>query len=353
MKKRVCDLGELGLIEKIKSQVLHLSSDVVGIGDDCAVIGTECGESLLATTDTLIEGIHFLRETCPFFDLGFKSLAVNLSDIAAMGGTPKHALVSLSLPPEMEVDDFEEFWRGFFKLANQFQVALVGGDTTGSLRDLAISITLLGTCDPFHLKFRSGARAEDIICVTGFVGDSAAGFRLLQEKVQSFTRPGISLQDFEFLTSRHLRPLPQVEQGIWFGKRKVVHAMMDLSDGILSDLSQIMSGSRLEAVVELESLPLSHEFRRVCDHYGWPAIELALTGGEDYLLLLTVDPKEWPQLQQEYFEEFGENLHPVGQMLLGGSPRKNQPSFLKEGRIAAFLGEPFDHFSGSKRGKMK
>lgn len=260
-----------------------------GIGDDCAVIPLPGGEALLVTTDLLAEEVHFRLDTISPFELGRKALAVNLSDIAATGGMPWASFLSLSFPESTDTAWIEEFLEGYKTLSKTFGVPLLGGDTTASSGPVVINVTVIGRMPYDDLKRRSGARPGDRIFVTGYLGDSAQGLLDIRE--------GRGESGFAAI---HRNPRPYVNEGIWLGRQKAVHAMMDISDGLASDLTHIARASGVTARVDLERIPTHTR------------IELAVTGGEDYQLLLTVAPESAAVLIEKYRREFGETLHEIG-----------------------------------------
>ena len=277
------DLGEFGLISRIRER-FPAPDGVTGIGDDCAVIPQRDGRDTLVSTDMLIEGTHFLRGDITPYRLGWKSAAVNISDIAAMGGTPTATFLSVALPADLEAGWMDGFLRGYAELSKRFGVALLGGDTTASPDRICINVAVLGACPSGAARLRSAAQSGDLICVTGPLGDSAAGLRAILEKVERDA-------DIQTLIDRHYLPLPRVAEGLLLAATPGVHAMMDISDGIGSDLDHILEASGLGAVINVPSLPLSTALRRVCARLGWDAAALAIGGGEDYELLFTCTPE--------------------------------------------------------------
>ncbi|MCR5326010.1 MAG: thiamine-phosphate kinase [Bacteroidales bacterium] len=277
--------GEFDLIGRISAQVRsNVPDGVIGIGDDCAVIPQKEGLDTLVTTDLLVEDRHFLLDDIGPFDLGWKSAAVNISDIAAMGGRPESAFLSIALPGCIDSEWVERFIAGFMELADRYGVALLGGDTSASPDKLFINITLLGSCRHGAALTRSGARPGDLVCVTGTLGDSAAGLTLILEH---------SPDAVDYLRERHYHPEPRVREGIALAATAGVHSMMDISDGIASDLPHILEASEVGAEIDLRRLPLSQELMDICAVRGWDAAELAVGGGEDYELLLTVAPEAY------------------------------------------------------------
>jgi thiamine-monophosphate kinase len=284
----VRDMGETGVIEWIRKVAGTGPSAYVkrGIGDDCAVLRPCEGTLLLATTDTMIEGIHFTADTLSPEDLGWKAMAVNLSDIASMAGTPRCALLSLGLRRETEVRFVESFMKGFEALAKETGVALVGGDTVESPSATVVTLTLLGDCAEQELITRSGAKQGDHIWVTGPVGNAAAGLYLLSGK------PAVPAADYPSLVQAHRRPRPRLAMGRALGESGLVHAMIDLSDGIAKDLDHVCRESGTGALLTADTIPLSPEMVRLAAQTGQDPLAWALSGGEDYELLFTASPAD-------------------------------------------------------------
>lgn len=276
-------LGEFGLIEEIKRGI-SLPDGVTGIGDDCAVIPQMSGKEMLVSTDMLIEGTHFLLEDASPYLLGWKSAAVNISDIAAMGGECIASFLSFALPEGLSSKWMSEFIRGYKEVSALYDCPLLGGDTTSSKDGLCISVTVLGQSVIGKSVKRSGAKVGDLICVSGCLGDSACGLKLILNKCERD-------QDAQKLIESHYKPMPRVSEGVQI-MNSGAHAMMDISDGIGSDLRHIMKESGVGAQVDLDKLPLSEELKRKCEQYGWDPMELAICGGEDYELLFTIAPDE-------------------------------------------------------------
>ena len=280
---KVWELGEFGLIEllaEVVAQQRKLADDglVIGIGDDAAV--WRAGEELvLGTTDSLVEGTHFRLTTTTWRDLGWKALAVNISDIAAMGGIPRHVLVSLCLPPDTEVDSVTELYQGLAEVAAKFGVAIAGGNVTRA-PSLVINISVVGAGGPGILT-RSAALPGESIAVTGYLGQAAAGLRMLNSGLK-FGRKTTA-----FLRQAHLRPAPRVDEGRLLIEQGV-RAAIDLSDGLLSDLGHICKASGVGARLWLKRLPIHPLVRKA---FGEDALGLALSGGEDYELLFTAEPE--------------------------------------------------------------
>lgn len=275
-------LGEFDLIELIK-QRFTVPEGVLGIGDDCAVLPQRDGMETLVSTDMLMDGVHFLIDDVDPFSLGWKSAAVNVSDIAGMGGRPTGSFLSFALPKTLSVDFIASFIDGYKALSDRFDCPLLGGDTTSSLDRLCISVTVMGECARGVSRKRADAKPGDLICTTGYIGDSGAGLNVILK--------GVERGDLENeLVRRHYRPVPRVEAGLLLSATPGVHAMMDISDGIGSDLRHILKASGVSARVDVRKLPLSQELLLACERHGWDAYHLALDGGEDYELLFTASP---------------------------------------------------------------
>ncbi len=356
------DIGEFGLIERIHarfggnppaepaaepaaapaaqtpSSKVHpapSSSAALGIGDDCAVIERPGDLLELVTTDLLIEDSHFLRDAIDPRQLGRKSLAVNLSDVAAMGGRPRAAFLSLALPGEIELDWVDAFLEGVDDRLSESGVELLGGDTTRSKGLIVIQFTILGDVERSHLKLRSAAQPGDIICVTDSIGDSGGGLQALLDGVER--TPAV-----EQLVRKHLDPRPHLAEGAWLGSCRGVHAMIDLSDGLESDIRRIMERSHCGAEIEVSQLPISSELQEVSAEHRWSAWELAVGGGEDYALLCSVAPDLYQEIAEGYRHGLGGELHAVGRVTADGVG--NDPVYLYEGRRVDPTRRGFDHF---------
>jgi thiamine-monophosphate kinase len=247
--------GEDDLVRLIKMLVRRRAPGLLaGIGDDCAVLETRGGASLLATTDLLVEDVHFRRRWAEPADIGAKALAVNVSDIAAMGGTPRWALVGLGCPQGTGTDEIEAFYEGALVVADAHGIVIVGGDTSTSAAGWLVSVTLLG--DAVRPVLRSTARPGNVIAVTGTLGQAAAGLAVLERE----TAPrGVDPARLDEVTAAHLRPRPRVEEGRWLAGAGGVTAMMDLSDGLATDLSRLSAESGVAASIDIDRLPIAQE----------------------------------------------------------------------------------------------
>ncbi|MCK4728602.1 MAG: thiamine-phosphate kinase [Desulfobacterales bacterium] len=291
--KTLKDLGEVGIIRLIQGKVSQKLPSYVkkGIGDDCAVVETSGERVLLVTTDTLIEGIHFTDQTLSPEALGWKALAVNISDIAAMGGTPRTAFLSIGVKPDTEISFIESFMAGFKALADKTGIILAGGDTVESPSSAVITVTLLGDCLPEHVVYRSGARVGDDVWVTGPLGNAAAGLFLLQTK--EFAAPS----GYEPLVRAHQKPMPPLDVGKALAESGLAHAMIDISDGIAKDLGHICEQSGVGAVLWGSSIPMSRNLLKLAAEAEKSALQWALHGGEDYELLFTASPADKEEIR--------------------------------------------------------
>lgn len=288
----ISDIGEFGLIQEIRKGII-LPSDIVGIGDDCAIIPQREGIETLVSTDMLIEGTHFLMNAITPYDLGWKSAAANISDIAAMGGECVGSFLSFALPETIDKEWLDAFFRGYNDLSGRFNCPLLGGDTTYSHIGLCINVTVIGKSTLGRSVRRSNACDGDLICVTGELGDSAGGLKVILENC-------VRDKTAEYLVDRHYKPLPRINEGQHIA-RAGANAMMDISDGIGSDLLHILHSSGAGAEIETESIPISLELLRKCAQTGWDPLELAISGGEDYELLFTISEKDAQNLDLAYY----------------------------------------------------
>jgi thiamine-monophosphate kinase len=273
---KVWELGEFALIELIAGIVGKASSNdvVLGIGDDASAWRTEASIQL-GTTDTLIQDVHFILKTVTWRDLGWKALAINISDIAAMGGKPSYALVSLGLPPETEVDSVVELYRGLMEIATKYDVDICGGNIS-SAPVVVINLSVLGKASE-NILTRSAALPGDQIAVSGYLGQAAAGLKMLKSGLE------FDAETSAFLREAHLRPCPRVAEGQVLAQNGV-KAAIDLSDGLVSDLAHIGKASHVAARVWAHRLPV-HPLVNAA--FPEESLGLALSGGEDYELLFT------------------------------------------------------------------
>jgi thiamine-monophosphate kinase len=301
---------ERRLIEIIRRAAHRAPAVRVGIGDDCAVLEPTAGSVLLATTDLLIEDVHFRRRWATPTDIGWKALAVNVSDIAAMGGRPRWALIALACPTTVAVDEAEAFYAGVQALATEHDVAVVGGDTASSPSGWIVNVTMLGEAVRAPL-LRSTARPGDTIAVTGSLGRSAAGLALLEGTGAQGSVPADARAD---VTAAHLRPKPRTREGQWLSDAGGVTSMIDLSDGLATDLGHLCEESGVGARVDLGRVPIGASVHALARALGREGLAWATGGGEDYELLLTCAPDAFERLAGGLTRATGTTLTAVGQM---------------------------------------
>lgn len=294
-------IHEFDLIRALHRRHGRPSSSIVqGIGDDAAVIASQAGQWTVLTTDLLTEGVHFDLRTATMADIGFRAAAANLSDIAAMGATPQYLLVSLAIPRTGVSRHVHQLYRGMMAACRPHQVELIGGDTSASDGGWFLSLTLVGATPSRKALFRSGARIGDDLYVTGTIGDSLAGLRLLNEPPRA---TALSARLRKFLIGRHLRPTARIAEGRWLSANRFATSAIDLSDGLSGDLRHICENSHVGVELDLGALPLSPAFRTYAAARKLDPVDLALTGGEDYELLFTVSPRQRRRLEQSAIEQ--------------------------------------------------
>lgn len=307
-------LGERELIRRIRRSGVAAGGSPgveVGMGDDTAVLAVPRGHRLLATTDLLIEDVHFRRRSASPADIGWKALAVNLSDIAAMGGVPRWALVALAVPAGTDVEAVDAFYDGMGQAAAPHGVTVVGGDTSASPGGWMINVTLLGT-HPGAPRLRSEARAGDAVAVTGSLGASAAGLSVLELGPDRAGAAGLAPGAVAEIVATHRRPRARVAEGRWLGEAPGVHAMIDCSDGLATDLEHICRESGVGARVRLDRVPVAAATLAAARALGRDARDWAVGGGEDYELLLTCEADAAERLASGLPAATGTSLTVIG-----------------------------------------
>jgi thiamine-monophosphate kinase len=330
----LAQLGERGLIARLRQRLPAPGPEVlVGIGDDAAAIDWERG-TLLLTTDTLLEGVHFRRSTATLRDIGAKAIAVNVSDIAAMGGEPRYALLALALPPTLGVAEVDELYAGIEDMARQHGVIVVGGDTCAAPDGVVLTVTLVGRVVGAPLR-RSGARVGDALLVTGTLGASAAGLALLERGTGALP-PAV----VEAVVRPHRRPAPRVAESAVIRASGWATAMIDLSDGLVTDLGHIATESRVGARVDVDALPVSEATRAAAAAVGADPLAWALSGGEDYELLFTAAPDRSADLARHVTERTGTPVRRIGEM----RPPAEGVQFVDRSGRPRPVTPGFDHF---------
>jgi len=315
------------LIQKIKDIVPTCDANtIVGIGDDTAVINFKNNPNILATADMLMENVHFRRSWGEFYLLGKKAVMQNISDIAAMGGTPVSALVSIAVPPNYAESEILEIYRGISDAAREHSITISGGDTIKSSDKLVISVAMLGSAGDTY-PLRSGAKVGDIVAVTGVLGNASEGLRLLEQgiKLENATKEERKLMEAQLL------PVPRVNAGRILSKIPV-NAMMDISDGIGRDLRRICTMSDVGAMLYEENIPIDDDLRSIAEN----PIQSAISGGEDFELLVTID--------EDKFETARRALLPLNFTAIGKITADKQVKLQRKDGETVELYEGFSHF---------
>lgn len=337
---KVAELGEFGLIEHLTTL---LPKDVpgllAGVWEDAAAWRIEDGVAL-ATTDTLVEGVHFRLDLCSWFELGWKALAVNLSDIAAMGGIPQYALVTLAVPPAAEVERLQELYQGLAAAGEEYHTAVVGGDMVSSPTSLVVSVALFGRAAPvprgsdYALLRRSAAQPGELIGVTGWLGSSAAGLRMLLRGLP------LGAEAEAALRRAHLRPQPRLREGQLL-LASGVRAAIDVSDGVAGDLRHLCAASGVGAKIYAHKLPVHPLVRQA---FAAEALNLALYGGEDYELLFTAPPQAMEKAQRALPEACGTPVGVIGEIM--AAPEGRIVLVHEDGAEGVLERGGYDHFRG-------
>ncbi len=290
-KNLLSDLGEFGLIRRLTSGIkLKNSSSVRGPGDDAAIIDYK-GKMVVATTDLLTEGIHFNLVYTPLKHLGYKAAVVNFSDIFAMNAIPRQMLISIAVSAKFTVSMIDELYEGIISACNQYGVDLAGGDTSSSMTGLTLSVTALGEAGKEEIVYRSGAQPNDLICVSGNLGAAYLGLQLLEREKRVFETTGQQpvLEEYQYILQRQLKPEPRGDIVQLFSEMAIKPtAMIDVSDGLSSDLLHICSESKTGCVIYETKIPVDPETSKMAAEMSINPVTAALNGGEDYELLFTV-----------------------------------------------------------------
>jgi thiamine-monophosphate kinase len=352
--RKLYQLGELGIINKFFQHFSLAASGInLGMGDDAAALEIPKGYMQLITTDIMVEDIHFERKYCAPQFLGHKILAINLSDIAAMGGEPRYFLLSLGFPEDLEVEFLEAFIAGLQQTAKDYNVTLIGGDTSASKKYIILSLTLLGQVKKRELITRSGAKPGDYTYVSGHIGCSAVGLNLLKagyylDSGMVFKR-GVSIDKDEEKLARqcllaHLSPSPRLKLGRVLSAKRLARAMIDVSDGISRDLNHICRLSKCGALLYEESLPISEAVHYWAKKLKLSPYDLALHGGEDYELLFTLPPEKAEELEHEIKKNQLISATKIGEI-------KDQKEGIKiqhlDGTRSMLTDKGYDHFRDS------
>jgi thiamine-monophosphate kinase len=334
-------IGEFGLIERIKSKFSSRNtSTVLGIDDDAAVIETGKMYTLLST-DMLLEGIHFDLSYMPLKHLGYKSVVVNISDIAAMNGTPRQLTVNLGLSNRMSVEAVDELYEGIRAACEQYNVDLVGGDTTASASGLVISISIIGEIEKKKLVRRSTAGNKDIVCVTGDLGAAYLGLLVLErEKKEFIANPEMQpqLEGYDYIVGRQLKPEARTDIIHELDELGIIPtAMIDISDGLASDIMHICSQSGLGVNIYQDEMPYHQKTLEAAMEFKIDVITASMNGGEDYELLFTINQEDHQKLKNH------PDIHFIGYMQ---SKNKGYNLISKGGNVVPLKAQGWDHFGG-------
>ncbi len=336
----ISQLGEFGLIDRIKSRfTLQQPTSLKGIGDDCAVLDIDAENCMVVTTDMLVEGIHFDLSYIPVQHLGYKAVAVNVSDVAAMNAKPEQITVSIALSNRFSVEAVDALYEGIKAACDNYKIDLVGGDTTTSMSGLVISITAIGRAPKSKVAYRNGAKPNDIICVTGDLGAAFMGLQVLaREKEVYMADPNMqpSLDAYEYIVGRQLKA--EARTDIVFDLEEaglVPTSMIDVSDGLASELFHIASQSNVGVRIYEDKVPIDHETFETAVEFKLDPITCALNGGEDYELLFTISKEDQEKISKH------PDIHMIGYM----HERKNENVMItKQGNTVRLQAQGWDHF---------
>lgn len=299
---KISDLGEFGLIEHLtKGFKLNNKSSIFGVGDDAAVIGSESDLKRVVTTDLLVEGVHFDLGYMPLKHLGYKAVIVNLSDVYAMNAQPKQITVSIAVSNRFPVEALEELYDGIKTACNIYNVDMVGGDTTSSTSGLIISITAIGEAKAENIVYRSGAKDNDLLVMSGDIGAAYLGLQVLEREKQVFkANPNAQpdLEPYTYLVERQLKPEARKDIVSLLKELDVVPtSMIDISDGLSSEILHICKASKAGCNIYEDKIPLDPQVISTCEEFELDSTTIAMSGGEDYELLFTVKTEDFPKIK--------------------------------------------------------
>ena len=299
----ISELGEFGLIDRLTNQVqLKNKSTIKGVGDDAAILDYD-NKQIVVTTDLLTEGIHFNLMYVPLKHLGYKAVIVNLSDVYAMNAKPKQITVSIAISSKFSVEAVEELYSGIYLACEKYGVDLIGGDTTSSLTGLTISITALGEVEKEKIVFRSGAKPNDLLCVTGDLGGAYMGLQLLERenevfKVNQHIQP--QLEGYDYILERQLKPEARADIVAAFEKLEIKPtAMIDISDGLSSEILHLCKNSKVGCNLYEDKIPMDFQTKQMAEEMNINPLVAALNGGEDYELLFTISQSDYEKIKND------------------------------------------------------
>ena len=341
---RIDKLGEFGLIKKLTENfVLKNPSSLKGVGDDAAVIEPEKDSVVLFSTDMLAEGVHFDLTYTPLRHLGYKAVAVNVSDICAMNGVPTQITVSIGISNQYSVEALEELYRGIRYACEEYNVDLVGGDTTSSNSGMVINISILGKAKKENIAYRNTAQIGDIICVSGDLGAAYSGLLVLNRGKEQFAndpeaRP--DLTGYDYTLKRQLMPNARIDIVELFKTHNVIPtSMIDISDGLSSEVNHLCEDGRIGAIIDEERIPIHENVKKVAGEFKKEAMSYALSGGEDYELLFTVSPKDFEKLK------LSDSITRIGEIV---TPAQGVSFRDKTGTLHPLSAKGWDAFAGEK-----
>lgn len=290
--KKLSDLGEFGLIKHLTENIkLKHDSTIKGVGDDAAVLDYK-DKKTLVSTDMLIEGIHFDLMYTPLMHLGYKSVVSNLSDICAMNGTPRQITVSIAMDKRISLEMIDQLYEGIHAACDRYNIDLIGGDTTASLTGLCISVTVIGEANKEDITYRNTAKENDLLCVTGNLGAAYMGLQLLEREKRIFEEnPSIQpdLEGHDYIVGRQLKPEPRIDVVKALKEKGIVPtSMIDISDGLASEVMHLCEDSDMGCAIYEEKIPIDYETHKMAEDFNMNTTIAALNGGEDYELLFTV-----------------------------------------------------------------
>jgi len=309
---QISDLGEFGLIDHLTKNIkLNHESTVKGVGDDAAVLDYK-DKKTVVTSDLLLEGIHFDLMYSPLKHLGYKAVVVNISDILAMNCTPGQIIVSIGFSGKFSLEYIDELYNGIKLACDKYNIDFVGGDTTSSLTGMTISITAIGYGEEGKIVYRNGAKKNDIVCVTGDLGGAYMGLQLLEREKEVFkSKPGSqpNLSGYDYILERQLKPEARVDVVKFLQEKGIVPtSMMDISDGLASELLHISHNSKLGCKVFQDKIPVDENTAKMADELDIEPTQAALNGGDDYELLFTISTEDYETIKDD------ENISFVGHM---------------------------------------
>ena len=333
---KIKEIGEFGLIQKIAAMLPTPHKGVtMGIGDDCAVFELPNGKLGLLTTDMLVEGVHYSKEFATPYEIGWRAMAGNFSDIAAMGGTPRLVLISLGVPEITKVSWVEDLYKGMSKLAATYDTDIAGGDTVTSSQGV-LNIVVWGEVEPSQTGYRSGAKPGQALLVTGDLGGSHAGLEILRRKLQLL--PEIKAYPVE----KHLHPVPRIEAGRWIGAQIDHGALTDSSDGLGRDLKNLAEASKVGFRVYLDKIPIHPSTCKVAEILEKKPADFALQGGEDYELVFTLSQEGLAERLIDFEKQTGVKATVIGEVLPPEAGIQLQDA---QGNCQTLSGFGFEHFS--------